>query len=84
MDSRLGSYRQLAETAPSVYLPDLARTLNYLALLTLDKGEPPRARSLLEEALNPTSIHAKPVVCGRWFFTVMWHYTPGAMPLYRD
>ncbi len=48
----LESYRQLAADNPSVYLPDVARTLGGLGLAHLQWGEPVQARVYLQEAAD--------------------------------
>ena len=51
-EEALGIYRRLAETNPQTYLPDVAMTLNNLAVLQKAKNEFPAAQAAYEEALG--------------------------------
>ena len=44
--------RQLAKASPATYQPDVAETLNNLAILELQTKNPLRAQADVEEALN--------------------------------
>ncbi|OQW98305.1 MAG: hypothetical protein BWK73_52780 [Thiothrix lacustris] len=48
----LESYRKLAADNPSVYLPDVVKTLGGFGLAHLQWGEPAKARVYLQEAAD--------------------------------
>ena len=51
-EDALKIYRELAQKNPDTYLPDMAQTLNDLALLDRDQKRMEAARKALEEALG--------------------------------
>ena len=52
LQEALTTYRQLAQTQPQAYLPQVAMTLHNLGIVQLDQEDLPQAQTLMTEALT--------------------------------
>ena len=59
LEETLKTYRDLAETNPETYLPNVALALNNLGILSTDQHQTEEARRAFEEALKIYEAYAK-------------------------